>query len=151
MNLFRVANIKVDNNIFFGAFQIGVRLDFAAKVIFTNNFVGFTAGRELSIEADGQQPDKTTCAAFGTYTNSPTPLTGLVNTNNIFAGCISYGINAPGAKCGTSKTQTTFRDNVAHSVGGGRNGIGAAIIPDSTEPTSGDCVEVSHFAAYKCV
>lgn len=42
--------------------------------------------------------------AVGTYTNTATSLTGLVMTNNIAGGCVSYGFNAPGHECGKEKT-----------------------------------------------
>lgn len=107
--------------------------------------------RAQQLDEDGMRPDKTACVAMGTYTNKATPLTDLVNTGNIAGGCISYGFTAPSAKCGTAATQTTFRDNVAHSCAGGKNGIGAAIHPNPTDPGSGTCLEVSHFTAYKNV
>lgn len=97
------------------------------------------------------KPDVSSCMTIGTFTNTATTLTGLVMTNNIVAGCDSYGYNAPGHECGTSKTQTTFRNNVAHSVNGGGNGIGAAIYPNpSVNPSAATCFEASHFTAYKC-
>lgn len=48
-------------------------------------------------------PDTTSCMTVGTYTLTPSTLTGLVMTNNIAGGCISYGFNAPGHKCGDEK------------------------------------------------
>ena len=40
---------------------------------------------------------------------------------------------------------------MAHSVGGGKNGIGAAIYPNPTvNPSASTCFEASHFTAYKC-
>jgi len=45
MNLLRSANINVDGNIFFGAWQIGVRVDFVTNLKFNNNFVGAVKSR----------------------------------------------------------------------------------------------------------
>lgn len=96
-------------------------------------------------------PDRTSCVTLGTYDNVATVLTGIAVTNNIAGGCISYGFNAPGHECGQAEAQTTFRGNVAHSVGGGGNGIGAAIYPNPTvTATASTCFEASHFTAYKC-
>ena len=147
MNLYRSSGIKVDGNNFFGAVAIGIRADHVTKLTLNNNFVGFIRARGFSL-------DIASCMTIGTGINSggQTVVTGLVMTNNIAAGCVAYGFNVPGHKCVTSKTQTTFRNNVAHSVGGGKNGIGAAIYPsNSIDSKSETCFEASHFTAYKCV
>jgi len=152
LSLFRSANINVDGNNFFGAYQIGVRVDFMTNLKFNNNFVGNVKNRAQQLESDGMRPDKSSCMTVGTYTNSPTTLTGLQMTGNIAGGCVSYGFNAPGHKCGASKTQTVFKNNVAHSVGGGGNGIGFAIYPNPTvESTVSTCFEASNLIAYKNV
>ena len=151
MNLLRSASINIDGNNFYGAYQIGVRVDYSTKVTLNNNFIGAVKSREETIEADGVTPDKVSCVALGTYTNTASTLTGLVVTNNIAGGCVSYGFNAPGHECDQSETQTLFRNNVAHSVNGGMNGIGAVIYPNpSVTPTAAACIEASHFIAYKC-
>jgi hypothetical protein len=77
MSLFRSANINVDGNIFFGAYQIGVRVDFMTNLKFNNNFVGNVMNRAQTLESDGMRPDKSSCMTVGTYTNTPTTLTGL--------------------------------------------------------------------------
>ena len=144
MSLLRSAKINVDSNNFYGATQVGVRVDYTSKLTFNNNFIG-----AVKIKND---LDISSCMTVGSFTNTPSTLTGLVMTNNIAGGCVTYGFNAPGHECGKSKTQTTFRNNVAHSVGGGDNGIGAAIYPnESVNPKAATCYEASHFTAYKCV
>ena len=56
-----------------------------------------------------------------------------------------------GHDCGASETQTTFKNNVAHSAGGSAFGHGAFIYPDPAKPAhKSTCYEGSHFAAYKC-
>jgi hypothetical protein len=64
-----------------------------------------------------------------------TPCPGIEVTGNIVAGVISTGYTAPGHECGKSETQKTFRDNVAHSIEGQKNGMGLLSYPDPTSST----------------
>ena len=56
----------------------------------------------------------------------PDTCSNITITNNIVAGTTFYGYNVYGHNCGESNTDTTFRNNIAHSI----NGIGASIYPD---------------------
>jgi len=44
----------------------------------------------------------------------------------------------------------TFKGNVAHSISGGINGVGAVVFPDPAKESHAECHQVSHFSAYKC-
>ena len=43
----------------------------------------------------------------------------------------------------------TFSNNVAHSISGGLNGVGALIYPDPAKESHAECHQASHFGAYK--
>jgi hypothetical protein len=43
----------------------------------------------------------------------------------------------------------TFSNNVAHSISGGLNGVGALIYPDPAKDSHVECHQASHFGAYK--
>ena len=66
-------------------------------------------------------------------------------TNSVTAGCPYAGFVVRGHECGKSATQTSFRNNVAHSI----SGTGAHIVPDDSNPSHALCYEGSHFKAYK--
>lgn len=64
-------------------------------------------------------------------------------TGNIAAGCPYGGFVAPGHDC--DATDSTFRDNTAHS----NDGSGAYIYPDPAKSSHTNCYEGSHFNSYK--
>ena len=67
-------------------------------------------------------------------------------SNNIVGGTFFYGFTAPGHICG-NYSDSTFKNNVAHSV----SGNGVYIYPDPARSSSSQCMEASFFSAYKCV
>lgn len=71
-------------------------------------------------------------------------------TNNIAGGIAYSGFLAPAHDCGEADTQTSFRDNVAHSTIGFKSGEGLVTFPNPSFPSHAQCYEASHFAAYKC-
>lgn len=44
----------------------------------------------------------------------------------------------------------TFSNNVAHSISGGLNGVGAVVYPDPAKESHAECHQASNFKAYKC-
>jgi len=79
----------------------------------------------------------------------PSACPGMTVTNNIVAGSVFAGFMTSAANCGDN-AQVKFRNNVAHSISGGSNGVGAVIWADPSVPEQKECFEVSHFASYKC-
>jgi len=98
-----------------------------------------------TIESDGVDQVGGVLICSLTY---PKPCPNMRITNNIVAGSIFSGFHVPGHDCG--KSNTVFKDNVAHSITDGGNGMGAVIYPDKSRPGQKDCMQGSHFAAYKC-
>jgi len=80
----------------------------------------------------------------------PRPCPGVKLQKNIAAGTVYAGFVTMGGDCGDKDPQV-FRDNVAHSINGGLNGMGALVFPDHSKSTHvSTCYEASHFTAYKC-
>jgi len=73
------------------------------------------------------------------------PCVGVSVTNNIVAGTDLIGILGPGHEC-HEDDDTTFRDNVIHSV----KGMGAIVFPLSEVEAHETCFEGDGNAVYKC-
>lgn len=131
------------NNAIVGFRQVGMNLDMQRNVTVVGNFIGDVVGRGIAWM--NSAIDKEACVAYGSYVSSKlgSPSYETTFTDNIAAGCEFAGFVAPGTTCGNSG-QTTFRNNVAHSV----NGYGAYIYPNPADSTS-SCFEANHFAGYK--
>lgn len=96
--------------------------------------------------------DKGGCMLLCSY-NNPKGGTACPNISaigNIVGGCASLGYTYPGHDCGDSAKQQTFRDNVAHSSNGMKNGFGGIVYPDPLKPKHVSvCYETSFFKSYK--
>ena len=76
------------------------------------------------------------------------PCTDMQITNNIVAGSVFAGFLTMAQDCGDDSA-LTFKGNVAHSIDGGHNGVGALIYADPSKEEHAECHQASHFGAYK--
>lgn len=146
-NAFRTKNIIFDNNVWFNFRPVGVGMNEVRDIIFSNNFVSHVLKRTTLDTQPGvldKQGGVLICSL-----SYPKPCPNVRVVKNIVAGSVYAGFVAYGHPCGTNNPQV-FRDNVAHSINGGKNGVGALIYPDPSNKNSRTCYEASHFAAYKC-
>jgi len=139
-------NIVVEDNALFSFTQYGVAMDEVKNIVFHNNILSVVKER-TTLDTSSMSVDQTGGVLMCSLT-FPKPCPNLRITNNIVAGSIYGGFFAPGHDCG--RTNNVFKDNVAHSITGGGNGMGAVVYPDPSKPGHANCFESSHFAAYKC-
>ena len=139
-------NIKVHNSHFVGWRAVGVRIDTATNITFTDNFVGDVRRRVLNVL--GMFIDKEACIAYGSYESekSGTVTRDMTFTGNTAAGCPFAGIIGPGDDC-DDVDPVAFKNNIAHSVDG--YGIYAYANPAST--TASNCFSFGYATAYKTV
>lgn len=145
------ANIFLQNNIWFNFVAIGVTINYSSNITLDNSVVMGTSERTTT-EGGAEGIDKACgiciCTLFGTMETCD----DIKVTNNIAAGLFYAGFIVRGQNCGDGKVDT-FRNNVAHSIGGEKMGHGAVIYPKplghrfTGQP---ECFEGSYFAAYKC-
>lgn len=136
-------NVELIDNVFVGYRAVGMNIHKIRNCTITGNFIGDVVGRNLPFI--DSTVDKEACVAYSSYFKGA-PSYDIIFTDNIAAGCVYAGFVAPGHECGDSN-QKSFRNNVAHSVGG--EGYGAHIYQNPADKTS-KCFEMSHFTAYKC-
>jgi len=135
----------MNNNVFVGFRNIGMRLDYARNCTITYNFIGDVRGR--NIDFINSAIDKEACVAYCSLDKNDlgSPCYDITFTHNIAAGCVFAGFIAPGyEECGNNKKN--FYKNIAHSS----EGYGAYIYPppQASSKTS-KCFELSHFSGYK--
>jgi hypothetical protein len=88
--------------------------------------------------------DKQACFAVCSYNDPDSTCTGVSIQNSIASGCHHGGFVTPGHTCGEAETQTSFKNNVAHSS----DGFGARFFPSAALGDSATCYEGSYFSAY---
>ena len=139
-------NIKVHNSHFVGWRAVGVRIDTASNITFTDNFVGDVRRRKLNVL--GMFIDKEACIAYGSYESEKTGTVtrDMTFTGNTAAGCPFAGIIGPGEDC-DENDPVQFKNNIAHSIDG--YGIYAYANPAST--TASTCFSFGYATAYKTV
>ena len=140
-------NVEIVDSMFVGWRSFGWNLDKWRNCTITGSFVGDVMGR--GIEFIDMTIDKEACVAYSSYRSNEkgSPSYDITFTNNIAAGCIWAGYVAPGHECDDTE-QVSFRNNIAHSIGGHRTGYGVYIYANPAHSTS-KCFEMSHFTAYK--
>lgn len=144
LNIFSSWNVQVTNSYFIGSKSIGAAISKSKNIVFSNNFVGDVALREVL--QLGMSIDKWACVAVCSYFEKDLTCSNVVVQNNIAAGCKFAGFVAPGHTCGSYETaDQNFKGNVAHSI----EGHGARIYPNPSVTAHSTCYEGSHFAAYK--
>ena len=141
-------NLEITGNIFFNFKQIGVGLDSVQNVVFDSNVLSVVTERTTLEFSSSMSADVQGGIAVCSLTY-PRPCTDVQVSNNLVAGSIYAGFLTMGQDCGDDNA-LTFKDNVAHSVSGGLNGIGAMIFPDPAKESHAECHQASHFKAYKC-
>ena len=144
LSLIESNNIEVIDSAFVGWRAIGVRIDKTQNVTFTGNFVGDVKPRK--IDFTGMTIDKEACVAYGSYMDNKKGVSniGTKFSNNIAAGCAFAGFIAPGYyTCGDGGEN--FKNNIAHSS----NMVGLYAYAAPTGTDNANCVEFSHFSAYK--
>jgi hypothetical protein len=92
----------------------------------------------------GMVCDKLACFAVCSYNDPDTACTGISIQNSIASGCQAAGFATPGHTCGEAESQTSFKNNVAHST----DGYGARFFPSASLDDSATCYEGSYFSAY---
>jgi len=147
MNAIRSKGIMVDNNVFWGANQVGVGWNMVMESTFNNNFVGWVDPR-TDLNAIGMATLDVMGGALFCSLEYPSACPGIRITNNICAGTVQQAFTGPAHDCG--KKNSNFFGNVAHSISGGLSGNGFVVYPDPSKPAHKDCYEVSQNAAYKC-
>lgn len=122
-------------------------MDSVQKIIVDKNFVGHIRAR-YTTEIIGNTLDKyggILICSFG----YPKPCKEMQVTNNVVAGSIYAGFVTMGHDC-DDKAQKVFKDNLAHSIDGGIDGVGALIYNDPSSEKQKTCMEVGNFKGYKC-
>jgi len=142
-------NIELIDNIFVGYRAVGMNLDKIRNMTVTGNFIGDVVSRKLNVI--DSTIDKEACVAYSSYFNNGpgNPSYDITFKNNIAAGCQYAGFVAPGHECDDT-SQVSFRNNIAHSIGGEGGGYGAYMYANPALSKSKKCFEISHFTAYKC-
>lgn len=140
-------NVIMKDNIWFNFRAIGVAIDRAHNVIFDNNVIAHVRDRETLTISDGYVDKRAGLTVCQYHLRSA--CNDITVTNNIAAGVTYAGFIAQGHDCG-EVSSNSFKDNVAHSIGGAGGGHGALIYPDPVMPNSGTCFKGSFFTAYKC-
>lgn len=145
-NAVQSQNIIFDDNVWFNFRQTGVGMNEVKNIVFTNNVVSVVRHRP-TLDAD-QSVDKLGGVLICSL-SYPKPCPNMRVNNNLVAGSIYVGFTGPGHDCGANNAN--FKDNVAHSVDKGKNGMGGIIYPDPSKPNQAkSCYQGSHFTAYKC-
>lgn len=142
----QTSNILIKDTDFIGAQALGVVVKTSNNVTFDGIMVADVVSRELDIGRGNSFADYEGCVSICAHTD-PTDCKEISVINSIAAGCVYAGFVVPGHKCDQEKTQNSFRNNIAHSIG--KNGGGVVIYPDSSSDQQ-LCYGGSHFAAYKC-
>lgn len=140
-------NLEITGNHFFNFKQIGVGMDSVRNVVFDSNVLSVVTARTTLEFSDGMSMDIQGGVSICAMT-MPAPCADVQVTNNIVAGSIYAGFLTMAQDCDDDES-LTFRDNVAHSISGGLNGVGAMLYPNPASETSGECHQASHFGAYK--
>lgn len=138
------AHINVDSSSFISGFQVGIAVISSHNVTLNNLVVADT--RTRPDKPSDAILDKEACVSICAWYGPDPNCYDVSVTNSIAAGCVYAGFVVPGADCGSQADQTSFRDNVAHSI----EGDGAFIVPDVKGDNHATCYEGSHFSAYKC-
>jgi len=120
--------VNFDDNVWFDFVQTGIGMDEVKNIVFNNNILSVVRER-TTLETGGHSIDQVGGVLICSL-SFPTPCPNMRITNNIVAGSVFSGFHVPGHNCG--KSNTAFKDNVAHSVSGGGNGMGAMIYPDKS-------------------
>lgn len=107
-----------------------MRIDKTRNSTIDGNFIGDVRGR--NIQFLGSTIDKEACVAYCSYEEPKkgTACHDTTFTNNIAAGCPYAGFVAPGHDC-DAESPVSFKNNVAHSVGG----YGAFAYPAASSST----------------
>ena len=125
---------------FFDFSPIGVNIQTSHNISVINNAVVHVMPRSVS-EMDGfNDPIAAMIICAFNYGDF---CMDIVVMGNTVSGADYAGFGAFGHPCGVE--DNSFRDNVAHSI----NGYGAIIYPSVAIPSTSECLEGSHFAAYK--
>lgn len=122
----RSKNIIFDNNVWFNFRVVGVGMNDVRDVVFSNNFVSHVR-HNPTLDTGPGTIDGQGGVLICSLGSGPCPNVKVVK--NIVAGAIYAGMTMYGHDCGTVNPQV-FRDNVVHSINGGKNGVGAMIYPD---------------------
>lgn len=140
-------NVEFVNNAVVGFRAVVMNLDKFRNSTIVGNFIGDGVGR--GIEFIDSTIDKEACVAYGSYRNpgKGNPSYDITFTDNIAAGCMFAGFVAPGHDCDDTE-QVSFRNNIAHSIGGSETGYGVYIYGNPALKFS-KCFETSYFTAYK--
>lgn len=140
-------NVEIVDSVVVGFRAVGMNLDLFRNCTLTGNFIGDVVGR--GIEFIDMTIDKEACVAYSSYrsNDSGSASYDITFTDNVAAGCVFAGFVAPGHEC-DDVNQVSFRNNVAHSIGGVDSGYGAYVYANPAHKTS-QCFETSHFTAYK--
>jgi hypothetical protein len=142
LNIKNAAFVTVTNTQIIGFRNFGVNIIASNTVALDNVFVSTIEPRET--DAIGMVCDKQSCFAICSYNDPDTSCTDISVQNSIASGCHHGGFVVPGHTCGEADTQTTFKNNVAHSS----DGFGARFFPSAVLDDSATCYEGSHFSAY---
>lgn len=141
-------NLNISNNIFFNFKQIGVGMDSVQNVVFDSNVLSVVTERTTLEFSDTMSMDEQGGVSICALTY-PAPCTDIQVTNNIVAGSVYAGFLTVAQDCDDDNA-LTFKDNVAHSISGGLNGIGAYVFADPAKESHLECHQASNFMAYKC-
>jgi len=139
-------NLNITGNVFFSFRQIGVCFDSVQNVVYDSNVFAVVVDRPTR-EMTGMGQDTQGGIAVCSQTH-PMPCTEVQITNNIMAGAVYAGFLTMAQDC-DDDSALTFKDNVAHSVDGGLNGLGAYIYADPSKESHAECHQASHFSVYK--
>lgn len=139
-------NLNISSNLFFNFRQIGVGFDSVQNVDFDSNVLSMVSERP-TLEMEGTSLDKQAGIAVCSLTH-PAVCPEVHITNNLVAGSVFAGFLTMAQDCGDDSAMT-FKDNVAHSIDGGANGVGAMIYADPSKEEHAECHQASHFKAYK--
>lgn len=130
------------NNTFFDFKKFGVWIQSSTNVTLNGNILANVRPRNLVI-LDNMVDFEGGILACATEGSDRCPQLSI--RNNIVAGVITAGYSAPAHDCGDYRSQV-FYNNTAHSI----DGTGAIIFRDPNSDNQLDCLEGSHFVAYKC-
>lgn len=141
------ANIFMQDNLWFNFRPHGVVVDYSKNITLDNNVLGHFIDRTTIETTAESYVDPAGGFCICSYLGGPCP--DIKVTNNIAGGGVFAGFILPALDCGDDDNQN-FRGNVAHSMYGVESGVGGWIFPNEDSPKQKDCIQFSHFAAYKC-
>lgn len=147
VQLVNSGNISLVNNTLFDFVKTGINTQTVGNVTIRGNWVVSISSRK--IQAQGYADNE-----VGIYMCALRPLDKCPNltvADNVVAGINGTSVDSVGYvalahQCGQQDSQTSFRNNVAHSI----LGYGATIFMYYYGGAPANCIAASHFAAYKC-